>query len=347
MRISQENKLNFITMKNIILVVVLEAIVLLFLINNQLLYLYTAFLVVQFGLVSFYLLKKLDDRKYELENYKQKLEEKENEHRLSLQEFHTANEELKSLNSELVKSKKELEELSDYRGRFLVNMSHELRTPLNSIIGFSTIMLDDSYELDKNEYLEMMDVIHNSSKKLLTLVNNILDLTKVETSVYEPKPEYIDISNALSALYSVAKGMLKNNSSIILNYKIEDNLPRVYADEKALNKALNNILDNAVKFTKRGEITLKAYKEESRVTVEISDTGIGINKEIYDYIFEPFTAIYADSDNKTLTEKEGAGIGLALSKFLLEKMNADLSVDSEENQGTSVKVFLNIKEENA
>ncbi len=344
---SQANKLNFSGFKIFLLIVLFEFIVLIILINNQFLLPFMVLLLMQFTVISALALQKINKLKQQVHQYKINLREKSKESNLSIQELHTANEELRSLNNELIKSKKELEELSDYRGRFLVNMSHELRTPLNSIIGFSTVLLDDSYEIDKNEYREMIQIIHDSSKKLLTLINNILDLTKVETSIYEPNPGYMDINNILEASASICKGMLKNNSSIIFNFKKEENLPNVWADERALSKALNNIIDNAVKFTKRGEITLKAYREDKFVIIEIRDTGVGINSEIYKHIFEPFIAAYADKDNRTLSEKEGAGIGLALAKYLLDTIDAEMLIDSQVGRGTVVRIKLKKEEPNA
>ncbi len=344
---SQANKLNFYNLKFFLFIVVLEIIILFILINNQYLIPFIILLLLQFVIISALSLHKINKMKEEIHTYKMNLQKKSKESDMSIQELHTANEELRALNKELIKSKKELEELSDYRGRFLVNMSHELRTPLNSIIGFSTVMLDNSYDIDRNEYREMVQIIHDSSKKLLTLINNILDLTKVETSTYEPNPGYMDINNILEASASICKGMLKNNSSVIFNFKKEENLPKVWADERALSKALNNIIDNAVKFTKRGEITLKAYHEDKFVIIEISDTGIGINSEIYKHIFEPFITAYADKDNRTLSEKNGTGIGLALSKYLLEIIEAELLIDSQDGHGTVVKIKLKKQDSNA
>ncbi|MGC9061651.1 MAG: sensor histidine kinase [Calditerrivibrio sp.] len=254
-------------------------------------------------------------------------------------EVNTSNNELKTLNIELIKAKNKLEELSNYRGRFIANMSHELRTPLNAIIGFSHILLmQPDFGISEEEKNNLIKTIHNSGKKLLNIINNILDLSDLKQDIMEPNPKYIDIAPSLEALSSTAKGLLKDNRSILLNIKLKNIYPNVYADEKALNKVLTHILENAVKYTKKGEISIYTEEDEERLYIVVSDTGIGMTEDELKRVFEPFTKMLINDQPISLSE--GVGIGMPISKYLMEKMSGDLLVESKKDYGTIVKMVL-------
>ncbi len=253
-------------------------------------------------------------------------------------EVNTSNNELKTLNIELIKAKNRLEELSNYRGRFISNMSHELRTPLNAIIGFSHVLLQSDFSISEEEKNNLIKTIHNSGKKLLNIINNILDLSDLKQDILEPSPRYIDVSPSLEALVSTAKGLLKDNRSILLNVKIKNIYPNVYADEKALNKVLTHILENATKYTKKGEISIYTEEDEEKLYIIISDTGVGMTEDELKRIFEPFTKMIMNDQPISLSE--GVGIGMPISKYLMEKMSGDLIVESKKDYGTIVKIVL-------
>lgn len=154
----------------------------------------------------------------------------------------------------------------------------------------------------------------------------------------EPNPKYIDIAPTLEALASTAKGLLKDNRSIILNIKLKNIYPNVYADEKAINKVLTHILENAVKYTKKGEISIYTEEDEDRLNVVVSDTGIGMTEDELKRVFEPFTKMIINDQPISLSE--GVGIGMPISKYLMEKMSGDLLVESRKDYGTTVKIVL-------
>jgi len=169
-----------------------------------------------------------------------------------IMELNVSNNELKMLNIELIKAKNRLEELSNYRGRFISNMSHELRTPLNAIIGFSHILLESDFVISEEEKVNLIKVVHNSGKRLLNIINNILDLSDLRQDLYEPIPKIIDITPTIDAMISTAKGLLKDKTSIILSVNTDGKYPRVYADEVALNKVLTHVIENAFQIYIKG-----------------------------------------------------------------------------------------------
>lgn len=252
-------------------------------------------------------------------------------------EVMASNNELKMLNLELIKTKSKLEELSNYRGVFISNMSHELKTPLNAIIGFTHVLLESEFIISEEEKINLIKTIHNAGKKLLNIINNILDLSDLKQDIYEPIPRYIDITPIIDALISTAKGLLKDKSSILLNTKIGNNYPKVYADEKALSKVLTHIIDNASKYTKKGEILIFTEEDENYLYICISDTGVGMTELELEKIFEPFTKMIM---NGQPLSSGSIGIGMPISKYLMEKMSGDLLVQSKKDYGTTVKIVL-------
>jgi len=270
-----------------------------------------------------------------LENEFNKMKDKLEEH---IMELNVSNNELKMLNIELIKAKNRLEELSNYRGRFISNMSHELRTPLNAIIGFSHILLESDFVISEEEKINLIKVIHNSGKRLLNIINNILDLSDLRQDLYEPTPKIMDITPTIDAMASTAKGLLKDKTSIILSVNTDGKYPRVYADEVALNKVLTHVIENASKYTSKGEIRIFTEEDENYFYIMVSDTGIGMTKEELERVFEPFTKMIMNDQPISLTE--GVGLGMPVSKYLMDKMSEDLLVTSQKGYGTTVKVMI-------
>jgi signal transduction histidine kinase len=270
-----------------------------------------------------------------LENEFNKMKDKLEEH---IMELNVSNNELKMLNIELIKAKNRLEELSNYRGRFISNMSHELRTPLNAIIGFSHILLESDFVISEEEKVNLIKVVHNSGKRLLNIINNILDLSELRQDLYEPRPKIMDITPTIDAMISTAKGLLKDKTSIILSVNTDGKYPRVYADEVALNKVLTHVIENASKYTSKGEIRISTEEDENYFYIIVSDTGIGMTKEELERVFEPFTKMIMNDQPISLTE--GVGIGMPASKYLMDKMSGDLLVTSQKGYGTTVKVMI-------
>lgn len=341
MNLSQAVKLINEKINVLFISILILGIASLFLIYNQLIFwgiILNVFTILGLLLIILTLKKKNDLIQKEFLEIENNFNLLRNKYEEQILEVNTSNTELKTLNIELIKAKNRLEELSNYRGRFISNMSHELRTPLNAIIGFSHVLLQSDFAISEEEKNNLIKTIHNSGKKLLNIINNILDLSDLKQDILEPSPRYIDVSPSLEALVSTAKGLLKENRSILLNTKIKNIYPNVYADEKALNKVLTHILENATKYTKKGEISIYTEEDDERLYIVISDTGVGMTEEELKRIFEPFTKMIMNDQPISLSE--GVGIGMPISKYLMEKMSGDLIVESKKDYGTIVKIAL-------
>ncbi len=262
-----------------------------------------------------------------------------------LQETRSLNEELVRKKEQLEKkvqelklAKKKVEEGSKMKTEFLSTMSHEIRTPLNAIIGMTNLLVKDKPREDQLEQLEILDF---SAKTLLTLINDVLDFSKIES-------ENIELENTNFNLHHLLNGVVESfrftaeNKDINLVLKFGEEVPRYLAgDPSRLTQILNNLVSNAVKFTKFGtvEITVRVLKQNStRVHLEfaVKDTGIGISEEKTDKIFESFTQERTD----TTRIFGGTGLGLAISKKLVEFQDGRIYVETEKDVGSTFFVEL-------
>ena len=233
----------------------------------------------------------------------------------------------------------ELEEATRHKSEFLANMSHELRTPLNAIIGFSEVLQDQLFGPLNDKQTRYVVNILTSGRHLLTLVNDVLDLAKVEAGRMElhmedfgPDDAIVDVENIVAV--SAAK------KSLIIENQFKAGLPTIKADKSKYKQVLYNLLSNAVKFTpESGRITVGNYRHEENgqeyLALWVKDTGIGIRPEDHERIFEEFRQV----DNSYSRQHQGTGLGLALSRRLIELHNGRIWVESEAGIG-SLFTFL-------
>jgi PAS domain S-box len=238
---------------------------------------------------------------------------------------------MKQVHEELIKANVEAETSSRLKSSFLANISHEIRTPLNSVVGFSNLLLanDVTREL-KEEYIEH---INHNSEKLLQIIGDIIDLSRLESSQIEITYEEASVNGIVNEVIDEARQIIKRNEkSIILNVKnlFEDNTDLVFTDKVWLKRVLNHLMDNAIKFTLDGSIEFLYSKENENLIFKISDTGIGIKKENLNRIFEEFRQ-EIDGHRRPF---EGLGIGLTLAKEVVERMGGKISVQSEKGIGS-------------
>ncbi len=244
---------------------------------------------------------------------------------------------LKKVYEDLVKANLEAETSNRLKTSFLANISHEIRTPLNSVIGFSNLLLSDDISKElKEEYIE--HISHNS-EKLLQIIGDIIDLSRLESSQIEISYEEASVSEIVNKVVMDARKEIKRNEkSITLNVQdqFEDNCDLIFTDRIWLKRVLSHIMDNAVKFTLDGSIVISYIKENEDLVFSIKDTGIGIGKENLANIFEEFRQ-EIEGHHRPF---EGLGIGLTLAKEVIDRMGGKISVESEKGIGSEFRFSI-------
>lgn len=237
---------------------------------------------------------------------------------------------------QLVEKTQELEKANHAKSAFLANMSHELRTPLNAIIGFSQLMTDEVLGEINEEQKQALEDVLDSSKHLLNLINDILDLSRIESGRIELSPENIDLADAIKSVVEIMRPVLDSRKhKIAIN--IKEKLPEVRCDKSKINQILLNLLSNANKFTPAGgKIWIETKVNNNSCQVTVSDNGIGIKKEEQEQIFEPFNRGDIPPDEAI----EGTGLGLALTRQFVEMSGGKIWVESEYGKGSRFSFTL-------
>lgn len=254
---------------------------------------------------------------------KEEIEAKNAELETQKSELNAQGLELKEQNRELERQKEELSDASMLKTKFLSNMSHELRTPLNSIIALSGVLqrkIKSQISLEEYGFLE---VISRSGKNLLDMINDILDISKIESGTVEIENDDVNVNNLISELCDMVKPLTdQKNIKLIHNNSYENIL--IYSDEKKLRQILQNLLSNGIKFTDVGSVEIGAEKLGKDLIITIKDTGVGIALEHQTQIFEEFQ----QADSSTTRKYGGTGLGLAISKKYTKMLGGDLQVES-------------------
>lgn len=250
-------------------------------------------------------------------------------------ELKMVKEELYQTIEQLKQSSQAAEMANRAKSTFLANMSHELRTPLNGILGYTQIFQRDS-RLNA-EQQDGIGVIHRCGEYLLTLINDILELSKIEAGYLELYPNDFALTTLLQSTTDLFQ-MRAQQKGIIFHYQQNSPIPQsVHADEKRLRQILINLLGNAIKFTQQGRVTFQVTYLEGQIRFQVTDTGIGIASEELDNIFKPFQQA-GDFENKA----QGTGLGLAITKQLVELMGGELQVNSTLGQGSTFWTVLDL-----
>jgi signal transduction histidine kinase len=232
------------------------------------------------------------------------------------------------------------EEANRTKSSFLANMSHELRTPLNAIIGYSEILAEDAQDNGQMEVVQDLGKIQGAGKHLLSLINDILDLSKIESGKMELYLETVNIPQLLQEIIDTIRPVCeKNNNQLLVD--CEDDVKFILGDLTKIRQSLFNLLSNASKFTSCGQISLKVSRDATtQSTVEsdakamirfvVTDTGIGIKPEQIAKLFQPFS----QADSSTTRKYGGTGLGLAITKEFAKMMGGDIQVTSESGHGS-------------
>ena len=259
----------------------------------------------------------------------------EREERLAFQNtlLSQQNQELESQRQQIQIQNLKLREAAQLKSHFLATMSHELRTPMNAIIGFSQLLQRQKL----NEFqLDMVGRIFNNGKNLLGVINDILDLSKIEVGRLDMKLEKLNLSSLLKVTMDELRSLSEQKGiNLVIQAQLSNDI--IVTDRTRLRQVIVNLLSNAVKFTDSGSVTVKAKQVgEDRITITVRDTGIGIEPENIPYIFEEFRQI----DQSTTRRHSGTGLGLAITKWLIQMMGGHITVTSQLGKGSAFRIDL-------
>jgi signal transduction histidine kinase/DNA-binding response OmpR family regulator len=289
---------------------------------------------------------ELENLNAELEMQTQKLQASEEELRVQQEELQQTNTELEERgllleerNDEIQNKATELELSTRYKSEFLANMSHELRTPLNSILLLSRLLSENTDENLNSDEVEYANVIQSSGKGLLGLIDEILDLSKIEAGQMTLDVQTVDVNDIISELRSLF-GLLAKEKGLTFDVSVAENVPKtIETDKMRLGQILKNLISNALKFTAEGSIGLHIARSPDRpgmLSFAVKDTGIGIAPEKQHLVFEAFQ----QADGSTKRKYGGTGLGLSISRELAKLLGGDIDLVSEVGKGSQFTVYV-------
>jgi signal transduction histidine kinase len=241
---------------------------------------------------------------------------------------------------EIQDKSRQLAEASAHKSRFLANMSHELRTPLNAILGYTELIQDSVYGAPPEKMVAVLDRISRNGKHLLGLINDVLDLSKIEAGQLVLALNDYSLKDVVHGVYGAVE-TLAASKNLAFKVELAPNLPAGRGDERRLTQVLLNLVGNAIKFTDKGGITIKASAADGAYNLAVRDTGPGISEADQQKLFQEFQ----QADNSITKSKGGTGLGLAISKRIIEMHGGRIWVESRPGQGSTFSLTLPIKVE--
>jgi signal transduction histidine kinase len=265
----------------------------------------------------------------------QELQTQQEELQMQAVELRQQTEEIRAQNVELEQQRLAVEAASRLKSQFLSNMSHELRTPLNSVMALSRVLSMGAKDKLSEEELNYLEIIERNGKNLLTLINDILDLAKIESGRMDVKARPFSLATTLENIVE-SLSPLAGEKNLTLQLQLPEALPPLESDEVRVAQILQNLIANGVKFTDVGSVTVSAGVDGGKVVVEVADTGIGIAEGELPYIFDEFRQV----DGSASRRHEGTGLGLAIARKAAEMLGGGIVVSSRVGLGSTFTLTL-------
>ena len=253
------------------------------------------------------------------------------------EELRQTSDELQGQNVELERQRLTLEDAGRMKSQFLSNMSHELRTPLNSVMALSRVLMMQAKDKLNPEEVNYLEIIERNGKSLLALINDILDLSKIEAGRMDVNPKPFSLRQTLENIVESITP-IAGEKQIEIHQDIPGDLPLLESDEIRVSQILQNLIGNAVKFTNAGSVTVSVQSDKEKIAVRITDTGIGIAENDLPYIFDEFRQI----DGSSSRRHEGTGLGLAIARKSTRMLGGEIAVTSAPERGTTFTLTLPI-----
>jgi signal transduction histidine kinase len=244
--------------------------------------------------------------------------------------------------SEIGEKGRQLELASQHKSQFLANMSHELRTPLNAILGYTELILDDIYGETPEKMRGVLDRVQRNGKHLLGLINDVLDLSKIEAGQLSLSLADYSLKDVVHSVFSAVES-LATEKKLALKVDVPPDLPSGHGDERRLTQVLLNLVGNAIKFTDKGEVAIRAAASNGSYTLSVRDTGPGIAEADQKKIFEEFQ----QADSSATKKKGGTGLGLSIARRIIEMHGGRIWVDSKIGEGSvfSVEIPVSVEQQ--